>query len=231
MHSISEKKLQWKQKLIDDEKAARAKQVAQALMNAERAENWAVVLFLLKLDVMILLVQQALLLWHVVGPQIFSFRCDQKVQSQSFFSHMLGGAFFNQARALCYVGQYTYMGVLLTLAGLSYLFVSALNKTAGFALPVAILAYPFKDHFLLLHSRMSWLIPSPASKFFMLFVINLVQGVNLSRCAFDVRSVLLYIVYPIISVSFTVVCSFRVRLHGGASSPSFACIKTTPSRS
>ena len=208
MHNISERKLKWKQNLVDEEKAARAKEVARALMEAQREENWAVILFLLKLDVMILLVQQALMLWHVIGPGIFSFRCDQKVQSTSFVSYVLGGAFFNQARALCYVGQYTYMGVILTLAVVSYVLVSAFNKTAGFALPVAILAFPFRDHLLVLHSRVSWLIPSPASKYFMLFVINLMQGLDLSRCAFDVRAVLLYIVFPIISVGSTVVCSF-----------------------
>merc|ERR1712032_445575 len=100
------------------------------------------------------------------------------------------------------------MGVVLTLALAAYVVVSAFNKTAGFALPVAILAFPFRDHLLVLHSRVSWLIPSPASKYLMLFVINLIQGLDLSRCAFDVRAVLLYIVFPIISVSCTVVCSF-----------------------
>ena len=213
MHDIAEKKMEWKEKVIEDERAARAKEiaVAQALQQMEerRLETSSVLYFLLYLDALIVLLQQAILLWHVVGPEMFSFRCEQRTESRSFMSYIIGDT-FRFSRLLCYAGQYGYIGMMVTLSLVAYVIVAKLmSKGAGAPVALGVLVYPFKSHMLRLWYRVPLLLPCPFSKCLMFICINLVEYYKLSSLShIDIRSLILYVIFPLVSVSCAVACSF-----------------------
>ena len=168
--------------------------------------------FLLYLDVLIVLLQQAVVLWHVVGSEMFSFQCGQRTESLTFVSYIIGDT-FRYRRLLCYVGQYGYMGLVLALALIAN-FVAAKLISQGARTPVAlaVLMYPFKSHMMNLWYRAPWLLPCPLSnKYLMSLCINLIERYNVfSHSQFDIYSLLLYVIFPVVSISCAVACSFKL---------------------
>ena len=189
-----------KNRANQEEKTARAKEIAEAQKRKQledrHLETSSVLSFLLYLDVLIVLLQQAVVLWHVVGSEMFSFQCGQRTESLTFVSYIIGDT-FRYRRLLRYVGQYGYMGLVLTLALIAN-FVTAKLISQGARTPVALAVL------------MSPSCPL-SNKYLMSLCINLMAHYNVfSHSQFDIYSLLLYVIFPIVSISCAVACSFKL---------------------